>query len=47
MYRAARDLLAANSYRQLTAYDFQKVRSGEEFVYEECKRVPEVRPKKK
>jgi len=24
MYRAARDLLAANGYRQLTAYDFQK-----------------------
>ena len=38
MYCAARDLLAANGYRQLTAYDFQKVRSGEEFVYEECKR---------
>jgi oxygen-independent coproporphyrinogen-3 oxidase len=38
MYRAARDLLAANGYRQLTAYDFQKVQCGEEFVYEECKR---------
>jgi oxygen-independent coproporphyrinogen-3 oxidase len=38
MYRAARDFLTANGYRQLTAYDFQKVRSGEEFVYEECKR---------
>jgi oxygen-independent coproporphyrinogen-3 oxidase len=38
MYRTARDFLTVNGYRQLTTYDFQKVKSGEEFVYEECKR---------
>jgi oxygen-independent coproporphyrinogen-3 oxidase len=38
MYRAARDYLVSNGYRQLTAYDFQKVKAEPEFVYEECKR---------
>ncbi len=38
MYRAARDFLTSHGYRQLTAYDFQKIEDGTEFVYEECKR---------
>jgi oxygen-independent coproporphyrinogen-3 oxidase len=38
MYRVARDFLVAQGYRQLTAYDFQKMRSEDEYVYEECKR---------
>jgi len=43
MYRVARDFLTANGYRQLTAYDFQKIEDDTKFVYEECKRDAECR----
>lgn len=36
MYRAARDFLVGQGYRQLTVYDFQKIRDEHEFRYEEC-----------
>lgn len=40
MYHASRDLLVSSGYRQLTTYDFEKTRRGEDgaFVYEECER---------
>lgn len=38
MYRVARDLLRSRGYRQLTAYDFQKVAGSGRFEYEECQR---------
>lgn len=43
MYSVARDFLTSRGYRQLTAYDFQKVKEGPEFVYEECERDSERR----
>jgi len=43
MYRFARDFLVSHGYRQLTAYDFQKIEDGAEFIYEECKRDSELR----
>lgn len=41
MYRVGRDYLTANGYRQLTAYDFQKIEDEPAFVYEECERDAE------
>lgn len=37
MYRVSRDFLVAHGYRQLTAYDYQRV-TDDQFVYEECSR---------
>jgi oxygen-independent coproporphyrinogen III oxidase len=41
MYCVARDFLTSQGFRQLTAYDFQKVKDVSEFVYEECERDSE------
>jgi oxygen-independent coproporphyrinogen-3 oxidase len=40
MYHASREFLLGHGYRQLTAYDFEKTRRGDDrsFVYEECDR---------
>jgi oxygen-independent coproporphyrinogen-3 oxidase len=40
MYCVARDLLVAGGYRQLTAYDFEKIGTDDNggYVYEECER---------
>lgn len=40
MYHASREFLTSSGYRQLTPYDFEKTRRGEDgaFVYEECER---------
>jgi oxygen-independent coproporphyrinogen-3 oxidase len=43
MYRIARDFLTSNGYRQLTAYDFQRIDQSDGFVYEECGRTFERR----
>jgi len=40
MYRVARDFLTANGYRQLTAYDFQKIEDDTKFVYENVSGMP-------